>query len=58
MTTKEKNIHAQAMSKLRTDKLTPERRSEIARNAGKASGVSRKKISTDKANNELAQVKE
>ena len=33
MTEKQKNIHAQAMARLRVESLTPKRRSEIARNA-------------------------
>lgn len=43
---KKKNPHAQAMARLRAKKLSPERRSEIAKNAVIARENKRKKLST------------
>jgi len=48
MTEKEKNKAAQEMARLRAESLTPERRSEIARNAQKFSVISRLRRRADK----------
>jgi hypothetical protein len=43
----EKNAASLALLKLRQEKTTPEQREEIARKAGKASGVARRKKRED-----------
>jgi hypothetical protein len=48
MTEKEKNKAAQEMARLRAESLTPERRSEIARNAQKFSVISRLRRKSEK----------